>query len=277
MWPNQPDELDAGHIPPDDADHGDAWYFVFSRGELIVKSVEGSPEPITSDDFRWFDMEVTSKHFLGHYLNRPCFAVSAHGQPGEGYVPVGLRGLLGRTAQSLFYLAGRAQQVIEWHETHQYCGRCGGSMEDHPNDRAKQCPKCRLINYPRLSPSIIVLVTKGEEMLLARNAAWPNGMYSTLAGFVEAGESIEQTVHREVFEEVGLRVKNLHYFGSQSWPFPNSLMLGFHAEYDGGDIVCQEDEIADAQWFGVNSLPQIPPKTAISGWLIQEFLDHLSA
>ena len=127
MWPNQPDELDAGHIPPDDADHGDAWYFVFSRGELIVKSVEGSPEPITSDDFRWFDMEVTSKHFLGHYLNRPCFAVSAHGQPGEGYIPVGLRGLLGRTAQSLFYLAGRAQQVIEWHETHQYCGRCGGT------------------------------------------------------------------------------------------------------------------------------------------------------
>ena len=134
------------------------------------------------------------------------------------------------------------------------------------------CPSCRLISYPRLSPSIIVLVTRGDEILLARNANWPQGMYSTLAGFVEAGESIEQTLHREVFEEVGLRVKNLKYFGSQSWPFPNSLMLGFHAEYDGGDIVCQAEEIADAQWFTIDNLPQTPPKTAISGWLIHRVL-----
>jgi NAD+ diphosphatase len=122
---------------------------------------------------------------------------------------------------------------------------------------------------------MIVLVTKDEEMLLARNAAWPQGMYSTLAGFVEAGESIEQTVHREVMEEVGLQVEELTYFGSQSWPFPNSLMLGFHAKYVAGDIVCQPGEIADAQWFNKNSMPQIPPKTAISGWLIDEFLQQL--
>jgi NAD+ diphosphatase len=100
-------------------------------------------------------------------------------------------------------------------------------------------------------------------------------MYSTLAGFVEPGESIEQTVHREVFEEVGLKVQNLKYFGSQSWPFPNSLMLGFHAEYAGGDIVCQPEEIADAQWYTKDSMPQTPPKTAISGWLIEEFLRQL--
>ena len=147
-------------------------------------------------------------------------------------------------------------------------------MEDHSFDRAKECPACHLISYPRLSPSIIVLITKGEEMLLARNADWPTGMYSTLAGFVEAGESVEQTLHREVLEEVGLQVKNLKYFGSQSWPFPNSLMLGFHAEYDSGEIVCQDEEIADAQWFRIDNLPQIPPKTAISGWLIQEFIDQ---
>lgn len=138
------------------------------------------------------------------------------------------------------------------------------------------CQDCRVINYPRLSPSIIVLVTRGDEMLLARNANWPTNMYSTLAGFVEPGESIEQTVHREVMEEVGLRVRNLRYFGSQSWPFPNSLMLGFHAEYEGGDIVCQPDEIADAQWFSKDTLPQTPPKTAISGWLIDEFIQALA-
>ena len=151
--------------------------------------------------------------------------------------------------------------------------QCGEPTDSHPQDRAKLCNKCGLIAYPRLSPSIIVLVTKGEEMLLARNAAWPAGMFSTLAGFVEAGESIEQTVHREVFEEVGLKVRNLRYFGSQSWPFPNSLMLGFHAEYDSGDILCQPDEIAEAKWFNKNNLPQTPPKTAISGWLIEEFIN----
>ncbi len=277
MWPNEPDEFDPDHNMPEGADDGEAWYFVFSAGQLLVKSSQGAPEPVTADEFRWFDMQVTSKHFLGHYLNRPCFAVAASGSAGEGYSQVGLRGLLGRTQQSLFYLAGRAQQVIEWHETHQFCGRCGSPMQDHRQDRAKHCPSCGLINYPRLSPSIIVLVTRGDEMLLARNAQWPTGMYSTLAGFVEAGESIEQTVHREVKEEVGLLVKDLEYFGSQSWPFPNSLMLGFHAEYAGGEIVCQDEEIADAQWFRPDNLPQIPPRTAISGWLIQEFIDRQGA
>ncbi|MEM7000321.1 MAG: NAD(+) diphosphatase [Pseudomonadota bacterium] len=272
MWPVDPDEFEPAHVAPADADHGDAWYFVFSRGELICKSEQGVPQPVTADDFRWFDMDVQAKHFLGHYAGRPCFALRAKGKAPEGFAAVGLRTLLGRTSQSLFYLAGRAQQVIDWDATHQYCGRCGDEMQDHPTDRAKKCPSCPVINYPRLSPSIIVLVTRGDEMLLARNAAWPNGMYSTLAGFVEPGESIEQTVHREVFEEVGIRVKNLRYFGSQSWPFPNSLMLGFHAEYAGGDIVCQAEEIADAQWFKADALPQIPPKTAISGWLIEEFV-----
>ena len=275
MWPNEPDEFVPNHIEPEGAASDDAWYFVFSRGELVCRSNAGVPEPVTADDFRWFDMEVESKHFLGHYLNRPCFALSASGRPAEGFVSLGLRGLLGRTAQSVFYLAGRAQQIIEWDQTHRFCGRCGEEMQHHHADRAKQCPSCKLISYPRLSPSIIVLVTRGDEMLLARNAAWPNGMYSTLAGFVEPGESIEQTLHREVMEEVGVSVKNLRYFGSQSWPFPNSLMLGFHAEYDGGEIVCQDEEIADAQWFRSDNLPQIPPKTAISGWLIEEFLQQV--
>ncbi len=274
MWPTDPDEFEPQHIEPDGVDHGDAWYFVFSKGEILCKTEGGVLEPVTADDFRWFDMQVTSKHFLGNYLNRPCFAVAAKGTATQGFALMGLRNLLGRTNQSLFYLAGRAKQIIEWHETHQFCSRCGTSVADHEVDRAKECPSCKLISYPRLSPSIIVLITKGEEMLLARNAAWPNGMYSTLAGFVEPGESIEQTVHREVFEEVGLHVRNLHYFGSQSWPFPNSLMLGFHAQYDSGEIVCQEGEIADAQWFRADNLPQIPPKTAISGWLIQEFIDQ---
>tara|TARA_B100001971_G_C18048398_1_gene461458 strand:- start:398 stop:763 length:366 start_codon:yes stop_codon:yes gene_type:complete len=115
-------------------------------------------------------------------------------------------------------------------------------------------------------------VHRGAEVLLARNHNFPEGMYSTLAGFVDPGESIEETVLREVREEVGLKVGNLEYLGSQPWPFPNSLMLGFHAEYDSGDIVLQEDEIADAQWFALDNLPAIPGKMAISRWLIDDYL-----
>ena len=272
MWPLDPDDFEPDHVEGEEHKTGEAIYFVFKGDQLICKRSSGAPEPITADDFRWFDMEVSSKHFLGRFQGKPSYALGAKGEIPEGFGLTGLRGLLGRTGMSLFYLAGRALQVVEWHNTNLFCGRCGKPTENHPQDRAKRCPKCGFIAYPRLSPSIIVLVTRGEEMLLARNVAWPSGMYSTLAGFVEAGESIEQTVHREVFEEVGLKVKALKYFGSQSWPFPNSLMLGFHAEYDSGEIVCQEGEIADAQWFDSKSLPQTPPKTAISGWLIDEFL-----
>ena len=153
-------------------------------------------------------------------------------------------------------------------------GVAGVSTRKHPTDRAKLCPACGLTTYPRLSPSIIVLVRNGEEMLLARNAAWPTSMYSTLAGFVEPGEAIEQTVHREVAEEVGVSVKNLRYLGSQSWPFPNSLMLGFHADYAGGDIVYHDGEIADARWFHYRHLPNVPGGTAISRWLIDAFVDE---
>ena len=276
MWPTTPDEFEPNHIAPEGIERDSAWLFVFAKGQLIVKQENGAPAPITGDDFRWFDMEEISRHFLGSYAGRPCYAVAARGGVPEGYHAVGLRELLGRTAQSLFYLAGRAQQVLDFYRTHQYCGACGQQTTEHAQDRARECKACRVISYPRLSPSIIVLVTRGDEMLLARNAAWPNGMYSTLAGFVEPGESIEQTVHREVYEEVGLRLGQMRYFGSQSWPFPNSLMLGFHAEYESGDIVCQEGEIADAQWFRPDGLPQIPPKTAISGWLIEEFVSRYS-
>ena len=273
MWPREADEFEPDHVEVDGNDDGDSLYFAFKGDQLICKSSAGMPEPITGDDFRWFDVEVLSKHYLGRYRGVASYALGVQGDVPEGYGLTGLRGILGKTSMPTFYLAGRALQVVEWHNTNQYCGRCGQLTDDHPQDRAKLCKKCGLIAYPRLSPSIIVLVTKGEEMLLARNAAWPNGMFSTLAGFVEAGESIEQTVHREVFEEVGLKVNNLRYFGSQSWPFPNSLMLGFHAEYDSGDITCQPGEIAEAKWFNKDNLPQTPPKTAISGWLIDEFID----
>ena len=275
MWPINPDDFESHVHAPQDQQHDDAWYFLCINGQIACMSEQGIPRPISADEFRWLDLEIFSEHFLGRFRGRSCFAIEGRGTLPEGYVADSLYAWLGRVEPAVFYLAGRAQQVIEWHNTHQHCGRCGGAMEDHRADRAKVCSGCGLINYPRIAPSIIVLVTKGDEMLLARNAQWPTGMYSTLAGFVEVGESIEQTVHREVQEEVGLQVDNLNYLGSQSWPFPNSLMLGFHAEYAGGEIICDATEIADAKWFGHDALPNIPPGTAISRWLIDDFIDQV--
>jgi NAD+ diphosphatase len=275
MWPFEPDEFESETQAGQDVDHDQSLLFLMIGGQLACVSEHGRPRPISGDEFRWLDVEVRSRHYLGRFRGRACFAVEGHGRLPEGYSVSGLRAWLGRVEPAVFYLAGRAAQIIEWHDSHRFCGRCATPMEDHPADRAKLCPDCGLICYPRLSPSIIVLVTRGEEVLLARNANWPTGMFSTLAGFVEPGESIEQTVHREVAEEVGIRVKNLRYLGSQSWPFPNSLMLGFHAEYASGDIVCQEGEIADARWFRYDRLPDVPPGTAISRWLIDDYVAQL--
>ncbi len=272
MWPNTPDAFESLVRPSADQALDDAWYFVFVEGQILSLAERGIPKPLESSDMRWLDIERTAEIYLGNFNGRPCFAVAASGRTPEGYTLANLRAWLGRVEPAVFYLAGRAQQLIDWDRDHRFCGRCGNAMVDHAADRAKECDGCGMVSYPRLSPSIIVLVHRGNEMLLARNARWPTGMYSTLAGFVEPGESIEQTVHREVYEEVGLRVKNLRYLGSQSWPFPNSLMLGFHAEYDSGEIDCRDEEISEARWFTADDLPNIPPGTAISRWLIDDFI-----
>ena len=275
MWPIEPDDFVSSVKPVEPPASGDAWCFLVMRGQIGCVSEHGVPRPITASELRWLDIEERVRLYLGRYRGHDCYAIDALGRLPEGYAVVDLRAWLGRVEPALFYLAGRALQLVDWHGSHQFCGRCGTAMEDHAQDRAKVCPECALVNYPRLSPSIIVLVTRGDEMLLARNANWPTGMYSTLAGFVEPGESIEQTLHREVEEEVGVRVRNLRYLGSQSWPFPNSLMLGFHAEYESGEIVCQEGEIADARWFRYDELPNVPPATAISRWLIDAFVEEV--
>lgn len=275
MWPIDPNEFESTLTRPESVES--AHYFIFCEGSVLTAGGDSGWRPVSRDEFRWLDIEVHSEHFLGVFRGQPCFAVEASvkQRPPEGHALVDLRALLGKVEPSLFYVAGRAKQIVDWHREHRFCGRCGSAMQDHAADRAKECPQCGLINYPRLSPSIIVLVRRGEECLLARNARWPTGMYSTLAGFVEPGESIEQTVHREVMEEVGVTVKNLRYLGSQSWPFPNSLMLGFHADYDGGEIVCQEGEISDARFFRYDQLPHVPGAIAISGWLIDDYVQEM--
>ena len=184
---------------------------------------------------------------------------------------LGLRRLYGQLPDDQFAIAGRATQIINWAQNHRFCGRCGSATNPHGRERALVCAQCSLHFYPRLSPAVIVAVYKENQLLLARNRRFRSGYYSVLAGFVEPGETLEDCVKREIYEEVNVDVKNIRYFGSQPWPFPNSLMVAFTAEYAGGEIKANQAEIVEAGWFSADKLPLIPPKITIARWLIDWF------
>jgi len=256
-----------------------SYHIVVSENEVL--SIDGVHpwRPLSQDEWRWLGLEAEAEHFLGDVNGIPIYAceVDPEADNPEGYEFETLWSFLGQVEEPVFNIIGRAKQTIDWYRNHQYCGACGDKTTLSKNDRSMACEKCRQIYYPRLSPSIIVLVTRGEELLLAKNSNARANFYSTLAGFVEPGESIEEAVHREVFEEVGIRVKNLQYYGSQSWPFPNSLMLGFHAEYDSGEFQLQAEEIEDARWFHYQDLPHRPAMVSIAGWLINDYVQRMAS
>ena len=174
--------------------------------------------------------------------------------------------------EEFFALACRALLLKNWNMNWNFCPSCGCDLVLSESERAKICSKCGNIHYPVISPAIIVAVRKDDRLLLAHNKKYPiKKRYSIIAGFVEAGETFEETVHREVFEEVGLKVKNIKYFGSQSWPFPHSMMIGFTAEYDSGEITVDDVEIGHADWYTADNMPEIPPFGSISRLLIEDF------
>lgn len=172
----------------------------------------------------------------------------------------------------MFRLLAFASQIGTWAREHRFCGSCGQAMQQAPGHRMMQCEPCRMQQYPRLSPSMIVVVSRGDELLLARSPRFVEGMYSALAGYVEPNETVEHCVEREVREEVSVEIKNIRYITSQNWPFPHSLMLGYHAEYCSGEIVPQPDEIEDAQWFNIHHLPPLPAKHSIARYLIDLYV-----
>lgn len=177
----------------------------------------------------------------------------------------------------LFDLAGRACQLVRWGIEHRFCGQCGSPMTSDDGEHTRFCQACNHHFYPKISPCIIVVVTKGDYCLLARNAKWKRDYYSAVAGFIEPGERAEDCLHREVREEVGIEVENLQYFSSQPWPFPGQLMLGFHARHLSGEIVVDQQEIIEADWYHYQHLPPCPDTNTLSGRLIQHFVSQRHA
>ena len=250
------------------------WWFICQGEQLLIR--EGNeliPQGSLASLGLAFD-SWTPCYQLGEHRGQACYLLDLELQP--PCCPWGqwqsVRWLLPRLDEALFNLAGRAWQVAHFLRTHRFCGSCGEQMVEVGWEVAMQCRDCGHRGYPRLSPAVIVAVSRGERLLLARNRRHKQGQYSLLAGFVEAGETLEQAVHREVLEEVGISIRSLCYVGSQPWPFPHNLMVAFTAEYEGGEITPDRRELVDANWYRADSLPPIPSTDTIAGRMIRAFV-----
>jgi NAD+ diphosphatase len=206
---------------------------------------------------------------VGQWQGLPCYAADVDAFPAiPGGEETSLRALFQLGGAELFALAGRATQLLDWQNRHRFCGQCGTPTLMKTGENAKQCPNCGLLAYPRISPAVMVLVRDGNKLLLARSPHFKPGVFSALAGFVEPGETLEECAIREVREEVGIEIARLRYFDSQPWPFPNSLMIAFFADYAGGTIKPDPSEIEAADWFALDALPLLPEPISISRQLI---------
>jgi NAD+ diphosphatase len=274
-----PDRFTALVTPPSQPT-GPALWFAFQGTQILVVRDTQSASVPNALDLRELGVSPKSSLYLGVLDGQHCFACELEegSAAPEGMQWSGLRALFGSIDDALFALAGRAFQIVDWDRSHLFCGRCGTPTQIRNHERARECPKCGQIHYPRIAPAIMALVRRGREFLLARSPHFAPGMYSALAGFVEPGETLEQTLVREVREEVGLEVANVRYFASQPWPFPHSLMIAFNADYAGGEITPDPGEIEAADWFTPERLPQaLPSKISISRRLIDATLAELGA
>jgi len=280
LEPSLPPETRVAFVPalhpPDEAPRAAEW-FAFRGDRLLVRPDGDRAALLDYSELRAMGVDFEAGHYLGRLGDTDCYAVeldAALTLPSETALE-GLRALYGRLPDDQYAVGGRAVQILLWDQTHRFCGRCGAPTVNAPAERAKLCPRCGLLSFPRLSPAVIMLVQRGDELLLARNRAFAEGFFSVLAGFVEPGESLEDAVAREVREEVALDLRDIRYFGSQPWPFPHSLMIGFTAQYAGGEIRPQADEIVEAAWFSRGGeLPRLPGKLSIARKLIDWFLSQ---
>ena len=249
--------------------------FVCDSDQLLVKIENGK---VRFPDLNDFSQELTTMEmteFLGMFDNLQCFSLPYDESISiaEGMEFRSLRIMYAELDENIGLVASRAVHLTGWSRKNRYCGVCGTKTLRDEKELARRCPSCGNVIYPKISPAMIIAVVKDNKLLLAHNRNFKGGWYSTLAGFVEPGETIEACAHREVFEEVGIKIKNIRYFGSQPWPFPDSLMIGLTAEYESGEIKPDGIEIDDAGFFGIDELPDTPGKQSVAGRLIDWFVN----
>jgi NAD+ diphosphatase len=261
-----------------DVNHGrekcPAYWFIFKSDKLLINPEKDIKIPFI-EDLNVLDISLVREHYFGTLDGHPCICaeVSSETVAFDGLIFVDLRGLYDVLSEDLYLLAGRAIQIINWDKNHKYCGKCGFLTEIMDDEMARICPECGFINYTRISPAVITAIIKNGKILMAKHSYGLKNRYALVAGFIEAGETLEEGVKREIMEEVGLKVKNIKYFGSQPWPFPNSLMIGFTADYDSGEINVDGKEIVDAKWFEVDEVTPMPSNISISSELIEWFIE----
>jgi NAD+ diphosphatase len=252
------------------------WWFIFLQHELLVFLDDEQARIPTFSSLKRLDLAITREQYLGTLDNIPCYCAEVEQKPQTLPTNVefcGLRSLFERLPPELFWTAGRAYQLMHWNRTHQFCGQCGHATQFADDERAKRCPECGHTSYPRISPAVIVAVVKDErELLLAHAKRFPKDLYSVIAGFVEPGETFEEAIRREVKEEVNIDVTDIRYFGSQPWPFPDSLMVAFTAKYAGGKIRVDNVEITHAGWYTADNLPLGPSSISVARKLINWFV-----
>ena len=251
------------------------YWFAFCVNKMLVKADNDNFSIPYLNNLQELNIVPVRTQYLGLLEGHPCYSAEV---PSDNIVPEGmsfvdLRSLYGILDEDLFLLAGKAFQIVSWDQQHQFCGRCGAHTEEQPGERAKICPKCGFISYPRICPAVITAVLKDDKILLAHAKAFKGNMYSLVAGFLEPGETLEEGVAREIMEEVSIKVKNIKYFRSQPWPYPNSLMIGFTAEYESGEIAVDGVEISHAGWFDVDNLPELPSKVSIAREIIDWYIE----
>jgi NAD+ diphosphatase len=261
-------------LKPPEGKNESAWWLLFFKGSLLVHLEPDGPMLPFIRQPEDLGYQALEQIYLGRFNEDHCYGalLADPGQIPEGMGFQDIRFLYGRLSSDFFPIAFRALHLLDWSQKNRFCGRCGGPMKTQSGFSAKECSDCGNVAFPKISPAVIVLVEREDQVLLARSPRFKDSFYSVLAGFVEPGETLEEVVVREVREETGIEVKDLHYFGSQPWPFPDSLMIGFTARYAGGEIRVDGNEILEARWFPFDQLPRIPGKISIARALIDWFV-----
>lgn len=250
----------------------DSYWFIFKGNCLLIQKQQELATIPLLDYSHITEMMISHINYMGTYNSKPCYtAVLITVNLQQNFHLKELRMLFGLLEDSIYSVACRAFEIVHWDKTHQFCGQCGSVMQRSSVVLSKVCTCCKLENYPRISPAIIVAITKGDSILLARHHG--SDVFTVIAGYVEIGESLEETVKREAMEEVNIEVNNITYFGSQSWVFSHALMIAYTAEYHKGELKPDGVEIEEACWFSKNDIPsKIPRVHSISRKLIDWFL-----